>query len=46
MELNDLFLIPVIDLCNHASDESVKLSPKAIEDGKGKLFTKIKIRWR
>ena len=28
MELNDLFLIPIVDLCNHESESSVKLTPE------------------
>ena len=28
MELNDLFLIPIVDLCNHSAASSVKLLPE------------------
>ena len=28
MELNDLFLIPIVDLCNHSAESSVRLMPE------------------
>ena len=34
MELNDLFLIPIIDLCNHDKESSVSISPSEKENGK------------
>ena len=33
MELNDLFLIPIVDLCNHATESTVRLSPSGTENG-------------
>ena len=28
MELNDLFLIPIVDLCNHDGESSARLAPE------------------
>ena len=33
MELNDLFLIPIVDLCNHATTSTVRLAPSGTENG-------------
>lgn len=32
MELNDLFLIPIVDLCNHATTSTVRLAPSGTEN--------------
>jgi len=32
MELNDLFLIPIVDLCNHDTTSTVRLSPSGSEN--------------